>query len=292
VKEMAQEHGVYLLRGEKMNLVAKPHPLSFLKYHIFALYLIGVAVFLRWFYSYLNSSEPLLEALSSFGIILGSIGMQTADVILLITFWIILLLSGFVVGALWVSKMPLVCTALVAAVGTALELFFPAPYDVMLIQKPMVKLLLLGVASVMGIILTEIYRRGHAYVVTNYRVIMRKGFIRKEERELMYDKITDIYLNQGILGRLFNFGTVIPVTASGFGLGEDSAQAFTATAVSSEKGMMAGGFGGRRSAQGPRVATHFSLFGIPDPRKVRIILGNRQLETHVDSYRNFNTNRS
>jgi len=276
---MSQLHGVDLLHGEKVDLTAKPHPLSFLKYHLFAVYLIGVAVFLGWLYSYIKTEKPLLETLSFLDIIFGRFGLETADIILLILFWAILLLSGFGIGALWISKMPLLYMVLVGAAGTALELYFPASYELTLIQKPMVKLLLLGAAAVISMILTEAYRRGHIYIITNYRIITKKGFIRKEERELMYDKITDVYVTQGILGRIFNFGTVIPISASGFGLGADSAQAFAAAALPIKKGMIGGGFGGGKSVQRPRAATYFSLYGIPDPRKIRIIIGNRQLET-------------
>jgi hypothetical protein len=276
---MSQRRGVDLLHDEEVDLVAKPHPLSFLKYHLFSVYLIGVALFLGWFHSYIKSNEALLGVLSFLDVIFGRFGIEPVDAILLVLFWIILLLSGFGIGVLWVSKMPLVYMVLVGAAGTALEVYFLAPYEIALVPKPMVKLLLLGTAAVVGIILTEVYRRGHIYIITNYRVVTKKRFIRKEERELMYDKITDVYVNQGIIGRIFNFGTVIPVSASGFGLGADSAQAFAAAGASVKKGMVGGGFGGGKSVQRPRAATYFSLHGISDPKKIRIIIGNRQLET-------------
>jgi len=274
---MSQVHDVDLLKGEKADLVAKPHPLSFLKYHLVAVYLIVVAIFLGRFHSYLKSNEPLLNVLNViFGIIPG---IRTEDTVLLILFWTILLLSGVVIGVLWVSKMPLLYMILVGAAGTALELYFLAPYDLVLVQKPIVKLWLLGASAVLGMILTEAYRRGHVYIITNYRIVMKKGFVRREEREIMYDKIADVYVNQGIMGRIFNFGTVIPISASSFGLGEDSASAFAAAAVPVKKGFFGAFFGGGKSAQRPRAATYFSLYGIPNPRKIRIIIGNRQLET-------------
>ncbi len=273
---MSKAHGVDLLQGEEVDLVVKPHPISFIKYHLVAVYLIVVTVFLGWFYFYLKSNLPLLDTLNA---IFGTIpGLYVEDIALLLVFWAILLLSGLIIGVLWVSKMPLLYMVLVGAAGTALELYFLAPYDLALIQKPLVKLWLLGVAAVLGMILTEVYRRGHVFIITNYRIIMKKGFIGKEEREIMYDKITDVYVNQGIMGRIFNFGTVIPISASGFGLGEDSASAFAGAAVPVKKGMIGGGFSGGKSVQRPRAATYFSLYGVPDPRRIRIIVGNRQQE--------------
>ncbi|MEM2111965.1 MAG: PH domain-containing protein, partial [Candidatus Bathyarchaeia archaeon] len=201
---MSGDFSVDLLKGEEVDVEVKPHPLSFLKYHFMCVYLMFVAVFLGWVYSYFKSNSSILGFLN---IIFGFMsGLKVEDIALLVLFWVILLLSGFAIGVLWVTKMPLLYMVLVAVAGTALELYFLAPYD--LAQKPMVKLWLLGVAAVLGMVLTEAYRRGHCYVITNYRIIMRKKFITKSEREIMYDKITDVYVEQGITGRIFNFGTV------------------------------------------------------------------------------------
>ncbi|MCW4020371.1 MAG: PH domain-containing protein [Candidatus Bathyarchaeota archaeon] len=276
---MSQQHGVDLLHGEEVDVVAKPHTLSFLRYHLFSAYLIGVAWFLGWLHSYLKADESLLEVFSFLDVIFGRFGLETADVVLLVLFWLIILLSGFGIGVLWVTKMPLVYMVLVGVAGTVLEVYFLVSSELVLIPRPMVKLWLLGAAAVISVIFTEVYRRGHSYVITNYRIITKKGFIRKETRELMYDKITDVYVNQGILGRIFNFGTVIPISASGFGLGADSAQTFAGAAVPVKKTMVGGGFAGGKSVQRPRAATYFSLYGIPDPRTIRVIIGNRQLET-------------
>ncbi len=275
---MSQVASIDLLHGEKVDVVTRPHALSFARYHLFAAYLFAVAAFLAWFHSYLITHKPLLDALGLTDTAFGTTGIATADVVLLVLFWVILLLSGFGIGVLWVSKAPLVYIVLVGAAGTALEILFLAQYESALVQGAMVKLVLLCVASVISIVLTEVYRRGHVYVITNYRIVAKKGFIGKEEREIMYDKITDIYVSQGILGRIFNFGTVIPVSSSGFGLGEDSAQAFIASTTSFKKHRIGGGFSGGRSVQRPRAATYFSLHGIPNPKRIRIVIGNRQLE--------------
>lgn len=49
------------------------------------------------------------------------------------------------------------------------------------------------------------------YVVTTKRVIMKSGFIRRQSLELFLDKLEGIYVEQGIVGRMLNFGTVIIV---------------------------------------------------------------------------------
>jgi len=278
---MPRQIGFNLLKDEKVELVSRPHPLSFMKYHLFNIYLIAVAFLLGWLYVYLQSDQQLLASFSFLDTFFTNVGVQTADAVILILFWLILILSGYVVGVLWITKKPLVYMLLVGAAGTILELYFLVPYNVVLgvVQKSMVKIVLLSVAAGLAVVLTEIYRRGHTYTVTNYRVITKKDFIRKEEREITYDKITDIYVNQGILGRIFNFGTIILISASGFGLGVDSAQAFTATSVPVKGIKVIGGFSGAKGVQMPRAATYFALYGIPDPKKARVIIGNRQLES-------------
>jgi hypothetical protein len=274
---MTRVHGIDLLNDEKVDLVTKPHPFAFLKYHVVSVYLIFVAIFLGWFHSFLKSDISVFNFISSiFGFIPG---IKPEDFVLLFLFWVILILSGFVVGTFWVSKMPLFYMISIGLIGTSLELYFLASYNLILIPKPFLKLFILGAGAVLGILLTELYRKRHSYIITNLRVITKKEFIQKEERELMYDKITDVYVNQGFLGKIFNYGTIIPISNSGFGLGEDSATVQAVGGVPVKKGFFGALFGGGKSVQKPRASTYFSLYGIPNPRKIRVIIGNRQQET-------------
>jgi uncharacterized membrane protein YdbT with pleckstrin-like domain len=45
--------------------------------------------------------------------------------------------------------------------------------------------------------------------ITNKRVIAKFGFIRRQTVELNISKVESIQVNQGILGRIFNFGTLV-----------------------------------------------------------------------------------
>ncbi|MBT9162484.1 MAG: hypothetical protein DDT27_01042 [Dehalococcoidia bacterium] len=44
---------------------------------------------------------------------------------------------------------------------------------------------------------------------TNKRVIAKFGFISRQTVELNLDKVESLQVNQGILGRIFNFGTLV-----------------------------------------------------------------------------------
>ncbi len=69
-----------------------------------------------------------------------------------------------------------------------------------------------GVFCVFGGILSAINRAVNymtsEFAVTNRRVIMKQGFIRRKTLELMLGKVDSLGVDQGILGRVFGFGTV------------------------------------------------------------------------------------
>lgn len=50
--------------------------------------------------------------------------------------------------------------------------------------------------------------------VTSKRVIAKFGFIRRRTVELRHDKVESLHVNQGIIGRIFNFGSIV-ITGSG-----------------------------------------------------------------------------
>ena len=53
--------------------------------------------------------------------------------------------------------------------------------------------------------------------VTNRRVIYKKGLIRRQTNEMNMDKVESVQVNQSVLGRVFDFGTVrILGTGEGF----------------------------------------------------------------------------
>ncbi len=54
--------------------------------------------------------------------------------------------------------------------------------------------------------------------VTNKRIIAKTGFIRRNSIEILLKKVEGIKVNQGILGRIFNYGTI---TVSGTGGAQD-----------------------------------------------------------------------
>lgn len=59
-----------------------------------------------------------------------------------------------------------------------------------------------------------LYSYSTELAVTSKRVIAKFGFIRRDTVELRHDKIESFHVKQGIIGRIFNFGSIV-VTGSG-----------------------------------------------------------------------------
>ena len=53
------------------------------------------------------------------------------------------------------------------------------------------------------------------FAVTNKRVIIKVGFIRRDTVELLLAKVESIGVDQAILGRIFNYGTIVVVGTGG-----------------------------------------------------------------------------
>ena len=79
--------------------------------------------------------------------------------------------------------------------------------------------LLLGAIIIWGIVfgismlICKPYVRGHRYVLTTSRIILYREFLGINFREIEYKRITDLVLFQSLWGRIWNFGTLLPVTA-------------------------------------------------------------------------------
>ena len=128
------------------------------------------------------------------------------------------------------------------------------------------------VASIAGFLIVEIYRRSHKYIITNLRIIFKGGILTKQERIVRYDKISDINTKQGIFGQLFSFGTIIPISQSGFGLGSDSSFAAGGVSAGGKKTRLLGLFGGGKEVQTPRARSYYELHGVHPYKEIKKIV--------------------
>ena len=109
--------------------------------------------------------------------------------------------------------------------------------------------------------------------ITDRRVITRFGFLIIRERDLLYSKVDDLIIHQGVIGRILGFGTLIPISASGIGTGSDEA---ILSAGAEQKLPMGPSLkvtiGGGRSITVPRAPSFYSLYGVSDPEGLKNLM--------------------
>lgn len=124
--------------------------------------------------------------------------------------------------------------------------------------------LLLVATGAAGIIGTELWRRCHRYYITNIRIVTE---VMGKRRAIFYHKISDLMMETPLLGRIFRFGTIIPLTGSGIGVGTDISLAGAGVGKNVKGKSIGAGFGGGKTISTPRSRSSYILFGIPNPER-------------------------
>ena len=261
-----------LLKGEKIILRTKPHPLAFLPLYLYFIYFIVVngVILLNWdaFYNYFQN---LLGGVFGSTLTVGGI---------LLVYWIITLVPAVIIAVLRISWRWLIVFFVIATTSTVLLI-----YNYITLEN--LFHITMGI-SIISILLIDLYRRSHEYYLTNYRIIMTLGFFGSEERDVFYNKISDIFVRKGYFGKMFNFGDVIPITPSGIGTGDDSAKVTIGGGASkgTPLGTIGGGIAitGEKGVKVARGRSSFILFGVPNPDNVKkIILEN--MKNTIEAYK-------
>ena len=240
------------LKNELIEKSLSPHPLSFMKLQSLCLFLIIWGVIIGWLVNFSEYKTLFIGnewfILLAWGLVLLLVGVIAS---LLAIRWIIFFLYLAVfVGAIalmlwqnWLNK-------------DAAPVFIP----------------FFSVAvSIIGFLIVEVYRRSHQYIITNLRIILLSGFITKTELSIRYDKIT-VFGKQSILGQIFNFGTIIPITASGLGLGSDQTLAAGGLMLGGKRAKLLGLAGGGKEVQTPRSRSSFELHGVHPYREIKNLI--------------------
>jgi uncharacterized membrane protein YdbT with pleckstrin-like domain len=76
-------------------------------------------------------------------------------------------------------------------------------------------------AGLVAVLVGIVRRNAFTYLITDGGIIITRQLVTRDSRQIPYDAISDVQVLQGFLGRLFNYGDVIPITRSGFGLMTD-----------------------------------------------------------------------
>jgi len=233
---------------EKVLASLQPHPLAFLDFYALFAYLVSVGAIFWIFESQIKS------AISN----ILPIGVET---VFLILWFACLVIPFLVVAVLKITWRWLFLSLGIGALGAALELYFKIAHG---LQIPSI---LIGV---IGFALTDVYRRKFDFYITDQRILVELNFVSQKRREILYSKISDLVVEKGWLGSVFKYGSVIPITESGFGLGEDvSAVTVAGTGSPLPKGpKITTAVSGGRTVSVPRGRSFYVLFGVRKPEVV------------------------
>jgi len=236
-----------LLEGEEIIKVLRPHPLAFMRYITLCIYFMVVGAV---FYAMWDRLATLID--------LPFVGLPAV----LIVWWGLLLLGPLIVGLLHITFWPLLCSAGLGALGTLVVLglgYHPTFLGALTIF-----------GGVLGLFLNEIYRRGHTYYITNQRLIMVRDFTSREEYYIGYEELTGLYVRKGLIGHVFDFGTITPITTSGVGTGIKASGAIVGGGV--RRFGLGVGVMGAKAKTVPGGESHIELFGVPRPEEVRDLI--------------------
>jgi membrane protein YdbS with pleckstrin-like domain len=247
-----------LLENEHIEKILLPHPLSFMRLQSLCLFLIIWGVLVGWLVNFSEYRELFLTEwipILAWGLVLLLVGVIAS--LITIRWSIFLLYLGLFFGGV----------GLMFSQGWLEDsgVFIPF-YSV--------------AVSIIGFLIVELYRRSHKYIISNLRLIFKGGVITKRERTLRYDKITDIDAKQGILGQIFGFGTIIPISQSGFGLGSDQSFAAGGVDLGGKKARFLGLFGGGKEVQTPRARSYYELHGVFPYKEIKLLIEN-MVQGHV-----------
>jgi len=263
--------------GEWIHL--RPHVLSFLHLYSMALFLIIWGILLHWLFTISSqwtdiqdrmSNLPLSDFLNDSALSIGEASGATA-------LWFIgLLIVGFIASHLWIDRGGYKFFGILIAIGLIGigVIAYMAKYnsdDVAKFYEWFLPALSISMGAI-GFFGIDYYRRGFKYTMTNLRIVIAKKFITLDERIVRYNHIEDVKVNQSLIGRMFGYGHVIPLTGSGIGTGTDESIAVGSVGKDVDGvniGMAGGSKSGVRKA---KPSPGDCLFGVKGPIKIRGII--------------------
>jgi hypothetical protein len=239
-----------LQKGEELIRALRPHPLAFYRLYGIWVYLALVGVYF--------ASEPRIEVLD--------MSPETSARVL---WWLSILVPAVLIALLRINWRWLFALA----IPGLLAFYLPGQLEYNTFLEGVGLLWfadqnhILVAFGVLGILATEEHRRSHRYYITNWRLIMESGHLGVHRRTLLYKNINDLVVEQSFPGKIFNFGTIIPITASGLGLGDDFSMAGAAVGT---RAMI--GAGGGKTVSTPRGKSHHLLEGVARPEEVHDLI--------------------
>ena len=245
--------------------------------YLLTIFLIAWGLFLYWLFNDSSQWSSFEESLNNYvgeGSTFNVAGNASAATAL---WFVVLLAVGFLSSHLWIEKggykffFLFLFIGLVGIGALAYVAKTQGKDEVIDFYKWFIPLSTVTF-GVIGTLMIDYYRRGYRYILTNLRIIMAKKFITLEERIVRYNHIEDVQVSQGVIGRIFGFGNVTPLTGSGIATGTDESIAL-GTVGKEVEGIDLGIAGGsKKSVKKAKARPGDCLYGVKNPIKIRSII--------------------
>jgi hypothetical protein len=211
-----------LISGEEVLIATKPSVFAFFSMYVLAV-VVGLVHFAFNFYSAMDAPENwILASLKEF--ITTDLGRAIGfPILIMLVAWFNRWVNISTSGRWYTSSLILIAVfpfllAMNDFIGGLIDNypldFLPDRYNYEI----------MGIVwTIVLILFTTHYTRSFNYAVTSDGIIFKRQFMMsRSQRRMLYDNITEVNLSQGPIGTMLRFGSVLPMTASGLGLGDES----------------------------------------------------------------------
>jgi membrane protein YdbS with pleckstrin-like domain len=214
-----------LISGEEVLIATKPSVFAF-----FSMYVLAVVVGLvHYSFNALSLMDDPENSIAAFikGMIDTDVGRAIGfPILIMLVAWFNRWMNISTSGRWFTSSLMLIALFpfLLAMNGFIGEWFFAdGEYPLSFIPESYAYEMMGIVWTIILIISTTHYTRSFNYAVTSDGIIFKRQFLMtRSQRRMLYDNITEVNLSQGPIGTMLRFGSVLPMTASGLGLGDES----------------------------------------------------------------------
>lgn len=128
-----------------------------------------------------------------------------------------------------------------------------------------IRLFALLAFSLVGVVGVELYRRSFDYYVLRDSIVLKGGFLKRWERIVKKNSISDVVVIRPVLGSILGFVHVVPVTQSQIGLGDT----FSLGAVNVGRKSTGVIVGGGKRIVGVEPRPWNCIYGVRDYEKVK-----------------------
>ena len=106
----------------------------------------------------------------------------------------------------WFIYWPAIVILVISAVVVALFGIGPRPDK---LRQETYAAASCGLLCVLAFLMIFIRRRSSEFAVTNKRVVLKVGLVRRQSTEILLRQVEGITVDQGLIGRIFDYGTII-----------------------------------------------------------------------------------